>query len=179
MAAASTSQKTPEEAHAHICAHHGMVTLTDETTKKQFVIQLWGGKGTYMIDSNGDRKFDVYREETNRLGKEYGCHTCGRYKGEDTPPNANTGNAMKNWVCDHQPPLGIIPDATEWRLYAQCHQCSNAQWGSSKIYINSFTKHVGRAPGEEDQYLFWGAGRSHRKTGNYGLNYAEGKNDKV
>ncbi len=155
-----------EEAHAHIIAKYG--TFDVEKGKQS---RLWGGEGNYVVDTSGDRDFEDYRDEIDRLGRENGCHTCGRFKGSATPPNAHTGHPMGHWVCDHQPPLGIIPDATEWHLYPQCHHCSNAQWTQSKIYVASFTKHVGIAPNKSHQHLFWGQGRAHRPKANYAANY--------
>jgi hypothetical protein len=147
---------------------HGTGTHKDEKTGEETLYRLWGGEGNYMeISAEELRKFDGYHVEIDRLGKENGCHTCGRYKGEDTPPNANTGNPMVHWVCDHQPPLGII-EADMYHIYPQCHECSNAQRGKSIIYVRSFTKHVGRRPDAKDSILFWGSGRPHRSTANYG-----------
>jgi hypothetical protein len=151
---------TPQEAHDHACSSHGMVGYGGAN--------IWGGHGDCMVDSSGTRDFDQYRDEIDRLGKANGCHTCGRYRGYDTPLNARTGNPMQHWVCDHQPPLGIIPDAPEYHLFPQCHDCSNAQWGKSQIYINSFSKHVGREPDSGDAHLFWQQqGRTHRTTADY------------
>lgn len=159
-----------EEAHAHICAKYGTFDV-----EKGVQSHLWGGAGNYIVDTVGSRNFERYRDEIDRLGQEHGCHTCGRFKGSVTPPpNANTGDPMLHWVCDHQPPLGIIPDATEWHLYPQCHDCSNKQRGQSIKYVHSFTKHVGSAPNKNHQHLFWGQGRAHRPTANYAADYSKG-----
>lgn len=165
-AMAAVAYESPEVAHAYICATYGTGTHDDGTA-----FHLWGGSGISLEETDGSRKFDEFRAETDRLGKANGCHTCGRYAGDDTPPNANTGNPMLHWVCDHQPPLGIIEDADAWRLYPQCHECSNAQRGRSVIYVNAFKKHVGRPPDKRDQHLFWGAGRVHRAHAKYDVDY--------
>jgi len=165
-AAAVVVYQTPQATHDYICATYGTGAHKDGTA-----FRLWGGEGISVEETDGSRKFDEFRDEVDRLGTENGCHTCGRYQGDDTPPNANTGNAMKHWVCDHQPPLGIIPDADAWRLYPQCHECSNAQHGRSIIYVNAFKKHVGRPPDKQDQHMFWGEGRVHRARAKYDINY--------
>jgi hypothetical protein len=168
---------TPQQVHAHICRDYGTITFKDENNQ-DVNTRLWGGEGDYMVDFVGARNFENHRDEIDRLGFLHGCHTCGRFKGSPTPLNAHTGLPMAHWVCDHQPPLSIVPDATEWHLYPQCHHCSNAQWGKSIIYINSFTKHMGRAPSHTDQQLFWGGGRSHRIGTDYGKNYKESGREK-
>lgn len=58
------------------------------------------------------------RTEINRLGRSYGCHTCG---------TKNPGTPSGNFVPDHQPParLAIEP----FRLYPQCIACSARQGG--------------------------------------------------
>ena len=157
----AVAMATPGTAHAHCCAEHGQALIGGVN------VTIWGGKGNYMVDDTGTRDFDQFRDEIDRLGKENGCHTCVRFKGSATPLNAHSGKPMNHWVCDHQPPLSIIPDATSFQLYPQCHDCSNAQWGQSVVYINSFKKHVGRFPNKDDQHLFWGSGRPHRSTANY------------
>lgn len=166
MSSAPVTHVTPEQAHAHACAEHGTFEVETGVTS-----HLWGGQGHYVVDTVGERNFANYRDEINRLGLENGCHTCGRYRGCPTPPNADTGKPMGNWVCDHQPPIGIIPDATEWHLYPQCHDCSNKQWGKSIVYVNSFKKHAGIEPNKNHQHLFWGTGRAHRPNADYAANY--------
>ena len=158
--------KSREDAHKHACQTHGQGVHGDGTA-----FRLWGGEGDFMQDTSGTRKFDSFRAEIDRLGQKNGCHTCGRYKGDATPPNANSGQPMNHWVCDHQPPIGIIPDATVFQLYPQCHDCSNAQWQKSKTYVNSFKKHTGRSPDKNDQHLFWGEGRPHRPNADYARRY--------
>jgi hypothetical protein len=160
---AAVPTMTPKDAHTHILSTHGQVNIAGKP------VCIWGGNGLCVLDIDGSRNFEQYRAEVDRLGKEYGCHTCGRFQGEDSPFNPQYGKPAQHWVCDHQPPLGIIPEATSFQLYPQCIDCSQAQWGRSKIYINSFLKHVGRIPGPQDQHLFWAnSGRAHRTTANYG-----------
>lgn len=169
MASSVVVIKSPEVAHQEICAKHGTFEV-----EKGVMSRLWGGEGNYTIDTVGERNFESHRDEVDRLGKANGCHTCGRFKGRVTPPNARTGNPMGHWVCDHQPPLGIVPDATRWQLYPQCHECSNEQWGKSKIYINAFKKRTGMLPSKYHQHLFWGSGRAHRSTTKYDVDYSGG-----
>jgi RHS repeat-associated protein len=58
------------------------------------------------------------RTEINRIGNQYGCHTCG------TPsPGTRTGN----WVPDHQPPTALTPPGMPQWLYPHCIGCSDSQ----------------------------------------------------
>lgn len=58
--------------------------------------------------------------ETNRIGQETGCHTCGA-----TTPGTSSGNH----VMDHQPPSSLNPPGGEQRGYPHCIDCSRRQGG--------------------------------------------------
>lgn len=60
------------------------------------------------------------REEGNRIGQEWGCHTCGKQ---------NPGTPLGNFVLDHQPPTALNPFGRVQRLYPQCASCSRIQGG--------------------------------------------------
>lgn len=57
------------------------------------------------------------RDEINRIGREWGCHTCGTKE-----PGTRSGN----FVRDHQPPNAW--SEALWRL-PHCRTCSNIQGG--------------------------------------------------
>ena len=54
----------------------------------------------------------------NDMGRDTGCHTCGK-----TDPGTTTGN----FVLDHQPVTSLSPAGTPQRLYPQCINCSRQQ----------------------------------------------------
>ncbi len=56
------------------------------------------------------------RNALNRIGDEFGCHSCGT-----TTPGTKSGN----WVGDHQPVSSHVPPGTPQVLYPQCLTCSN------------------------------------------------------
>jgi hypothetical protein len=61
---------------------------------------------------------DEERDEINRIGRKFGCHTCG-----DRDPKTKKGN----FVPDHQPPSARNPLGSPQRLYPQCLTCSRRQ----------------------------------------------------
>ena len=60
------------------------------------------------------------REIIQLLGKQHGCHSCGRRR-------------VSNFVCDHQPPTKLITESEagmlSQRFYPQCNRCSQQQGG--------------------------------------------------
>lgn len=58
------------------------------------------------------------RREINRIGRRYGCHTCGT-----TDPQTPSGN----FIGDHQPAISLSPGP--YRIYPQCWPCSLRQGG--------------------------------------------------
>jgi hypothetical protein len=80
-----------------------------------------GPFGTQSIRARGPgRDFTpVERAEINRIGYQYGCHTCGT-RNPETP--------LGNFVCDHQPPTIVNTILqTQQRLFPQCVTCSLKQ----------------------------------------------------
>ncbi|CAD5277760.1 conserved hypothetical protein [Bosea sp. 62] len=75
------------------------------------------------IPSRGpSRRFTAEeRQEINRLGYTYGCHTCGT-----TEP----GLPSRNFIPDHQIPNALSPKGSGQRLYPHCRSCSDAQGGN-------------------------------------------------
>ena len=53
------------------------------------------------------------KDAINLLGKQNGCHTCGRKSGD--------------FVADHQPPNSLSIPGQAQRFYPQCRPCSNLQ----------------------------------------------------
>jgi hypothetical protein len=75
-----------------------------------------------------DRDFSTTeRSVINRLGSEFGCHTCGIL---------DPGTISGNFVPDHQLPNALNPTDRPQRLYPQCLNCSNLQGGWSR-YLKS------------------------------------------
>lgn len=60
------------------------------------------------------------RAEIDRLGKIYGCHTCGTREPEDR---------SGRFVPDHQRPTSVNPTGEAQRLFPQCLSCSRRQGG--------------------------------------------------
>jgi hypothetical protein len=58
------------------------------------------------------------RQELNRFGQTYGCHTCGA---------RDPGNPSGNYFADHQLPNSWNPLGWSQRLYPQCQSCSARQ----------------------------------------------------
>ncbi|MBK8455999.1 MAG: hypothetical protein IPL47_01870 [Phyllobacteriaceae bacterium] len=65
------------------------------------------------------------RDEINRIGRKYGCHTCG---------TKNPGTPSGNFVIDHQLPARWALEP--YRLYPQCALCSWRQGG----YVRSMLR---------------------------------------
>lgn len=81
------------------------------------------GIGRYAGESiparSPSRNFTVKeRQETNRIGRETGCHSCGT-KEPGTPKN--------NLILDHQPPSALNFSGAPQRLYPHCVNCSRTQ----------------------------------------------------
>lgn len=60
------------------------------------------------------------REEINRIGREFGCHTCGT-----TDPGTRSGN----FFIDHQIPTGLLLSPARQSLLPHCMLCSARQGG--------------------------------------------------
>lgn len=58
------------------------------------------------------------RSEINRIGSQYGCHSCG---------TMNPGTKSGNFVLDHQPASSMNAAKSPQRLYPHCISCSRAQ----------------------------------------------------
>jgi hypothetical protein len=85
--------------------------------------RVGGAPGIFADESlparNPGREFTTEeRGETNRIGSETGCHTCGQFG-----PLSQRGN----FVVDHQPPTAMNWSGAEQRLYPQCVTCSARQ----------------------------------------------------
>lgn len=61
------------------------------------------------------------RREINRIGRAFGCHTCG---------TLDPGTRSGNFVPDHQLPSALNPLRRQQHLYPQCRWCSSLQGGS-------------------------------------------------
>eukprot|EP00118_Oscarella_pearsei_P028373 m.311562 g.311562 ORF g.311562 m.311562 type:complete len:351 (+) comp81595_c0_seq1:1-1053(+) len=56
------------------------------------------------------------KEAINKLGKKYGCHSCG--------------SRPSRFVADHQPPNALVKPGEAQRYFPQCSNCSNKQGGA-------------------------------------------------
>lgn len=74
------------------------------------------------IPSRGPtRSFRVEeRKEINRIGYQYGCHTCGIKS-----PGISSGN----FIPDHLPPISWGAGSADGRMYPHCIACSRRQGG--------------------------------------------------
>lgn len=85
------------------------------------------GPGPFARESiparGSEREFTpAEREEINRIGYKYGCHTCG---------TKNPGTQSGNFIPDHQSPNAVNRIAGgQQRLYPHCAACSwrQARW---------------------------------------------------
>lgn len=83
------------------------------------------GPGPFSGDSipahNSRQRFtSSEREEINRIGSRFGCHTCGT-----TEPGTTSGN----FIPDHQLPSSFGRSGGMQRLYPHCLSCSLKQGG--------------------------------------------------
>jgi hypothetical protein len=58
--------------------------------------------------------------ENNRIGRKYGCHTCG---------TRDPGTRSGNYVLDHQRSTALGSEREHRRIFPQCVGCSNRQGG--------------------------------------------------
>jgi hypothetical protein len=65
--------------------------------------------------------------ENNRIGRTYGCHTCG---------TKDPGTVSGNFVGDHQDPNAVNSEGRPGRIYPHCLACSRGQGG----YVSSLKK---------------------------------------
>lgn len=92
------------------------------------------GPGPFAVESQpargtGRRWTAEEIRENNRIGRKYGCHTCGTKE-----PGTPTGN----FVIDHQDPNALNRLGARQVLLPQCIVCSNKQGGyvGGLIYRN-------------------------------------------
>jgi RHS repeat-associated protein len=94
----------------------------------------------YVVADDTERSSRNFRAGTERTidaaGDAYGCHSCGRKRGQIEKEDGGFGH----WRKDHQPPLhhvkagdqartaaGLAPGVV--RIYPHCPRCSNTQGG--------------------------------------------------
>lgn len=90
------------------------------------------GPGPFAFESIPARGFDrnftsEERREINRIGSQFGCHTCGT-----SDPGTRTGN----WILDHQDPTALRSPRSP-SLYPHCASCSAAQGGWVRSLLRS------------------------------------------
>jgi hypothetical protein len=81
--------------------------------------------GPYAREStparSAERNFTAEeRREVDRIGNQYGCHTCGTIV---------PGSKLGHWVPDHQIPSRLNRSGEPQHLYPQCLSCSARQGG--------------------------------------------------
>jgi hypothetical protein len=67
------------------------------------------------------------REAINRIGRKFGCHTCG---------TKDPGTKSGDFIPDHQPASQLAPGRPQ-RLYPHCKACSLRQGGEVKAKLQS------------------------------------------
>lgn len=83
------------------------------------------GFGRFSVESrearNSGRRFTrEEREEVNRIGRKFGCHTCG---------TSDPGTKLGNFFIDHQIPTGLLLSPARHSLLPHCMFCSARQGG--------------------------------------------------
>lgn len=81
------------------------------------------GPGPFAVESQsargrGRRWTAEEIRENNRIGRTYGCHTCGA---------KNPGTPNGNFRIDHQDPNAMNAEGRRQALFPQCARCSNRQ----------------------------------------------------
>lgn len=104
-----------------------------EAEDRYYELQRMGiGPGPYAVESQpargpGRNWTANEKHENNRIGRKYGCHTCGT-----TEPGTSSGD----FVRDHQDPTALIRDGRAQRIFPQCVTCSNRQGGKVRALRN-------------------------------------------
>jgi hypothetical protein len=92
-----------------------------KANKAASTLEVGSHAGESIVARGKGRNFTTTeRAKINEIGGTTGCHTCG----VKTP-----GTKSGNFVPDHQPPSGLVPDGTPQNLYPQCSNCSVRQGG--------------------------------------------------
>jgi hypothetical protein len=83
------------------------------------------GFGRFSVESlearNSSRSFTrEEREEINRIGQKFGCHTCGTF---------DPGTFSRNFVIDHQWPTRLLLTPARQSLLPHCLMCMARQGG--------------------------------------------------
>jgi hypothetical protein len=81
------------------------------------------GPGPFAVESiparNSSRNFTASeRAEVDRIGRQYGCHTCGTF---------DPGGRSGRFFLDHQLPSALNPAGRSQRLFPHCQSYSAAQ----------------------------------------------------
>jgi hypothetical protein len=99
---------------------------TRQALDRLFELQRMGiGPGPYAVESQPargpSRRWTAEEiRENNRIGRTYGCHTCGT-----KDPGAPTGN----FIGDHQHSNALNPRGRVQRIFPHCLRCSRIQGG--------------------------------------------------
>lgn len=99
-------------------------TATREALDRVFELQRHGvGPGPYAVESQlargpGRRWTAEEIRENNRIGRKYGCHTCGT-----TDPGTPNGK----FIGDHQLPTAWKPLRLPQHVFPHCASCSARQ----------------------------------------------------
>jgi hypothetical protein len=90
------------------------------------------GPGVFAVESQPargpSRRWTAEEiRENNRIGRTYGCHTCG---------TRDPGTRNGNFVLDHQRSTALNNEGAAQRIFPQCQTCSNRQGGSVRGLIH-------------------------------------------
>jgi len=88
------------------------------------------------IDASKTYATTSERESIAKLGKKYGCHTCGQSRKATLIP--------RDFHADHQPPLTVAKEKilnVSHRFYPQCQECSGVQATVARMYGGTGKSH--------------------------------------
>jgi hypothetical protein len=98
-----------------------------EAEDRYFELQRMGiGPGPFAVESQpargpGRNWTTGEIRENNRIGRKYGCHTCG---------TKNPGTTRGNFILDHQRSTALTNEGEIQRIFPQCANCSSRQGGN-------------------------------------------------
>lgn len=97
-----------------------------EAEDRHYELQGMGiGPGPFAVESQpargpGRNWTAQEKNENNRIGRKYGCHTCG---------TKEPGTPRGNFIPDHQAPTALNRNGRPQRIFPQCLTCSSKQGG--------------------------------------------------
>jgi hypothetical protein len=118
---------------------HREARALEAEARLQVLIRHGIGPGPFAresISSRGPSRSltEQERQELNRIGSKWGCHTCG---------TKNPGTESGNWYGDHQHPNAMSRFFRgEQRRFPHCRDCSNRQGGWLANWLRQLIGHA-------------------------------------